>query len=130
MNKPLLMSRRQSSACFNHQPRCFASRVSTIFLQLVSDAPPVNDFHDQVWEAVVLGNFVNRHRIGVQEDHFGNLDIERLDGAFDWFVEEEGVNGQDQAVEKVCDVLFRARAGLAGMASGTSSKPKGVINER
>ena len=74
-----------------------------------------------------LRALVNRYRLGVQEDHFSNLDIPRLNLAFNWFVNEEGIKGQDHAIQKVCNVLFRARAGLAGMASGTASKPKGVL---
>ena len=70
---------------------------------------------------------VNRHRLGIQEDYWGSLSIERLSKAHEWFVEEEGVIGQDQAVARTCDVLCRARAGLSGMASGTASKPKGVL---
>ena len=74
-----------------------------------------------------LRALVNRYRLGVQDDHFASLDIIRLNSAFDWFVNEEGIKGQDHAIRKVCSVLNRARAGLAGMASGTASKPKGVL---
>jgi hypothetical protein len=74
-----------------------------------------------------LRALVNRYRLGVQEDHFSNLDIPKLNGAFKWFVNEEGIKGQDHVIQKVCNVLCRARAGLAGMASGTASKPKGVL---
>ena len=70
---------------------------------------------------------INRYRLGVQEDYFASLDIEKLNNAFRWFTEEEGIKGQNHAIEKVCATLFRARAGLAGMASGTSGKPKGVL---
>ena len=69
---------------------------------------------------------INRYRLGVQEDYFASLDIEKLNGAFRWFTQEEGIKGQDHAIQKVCRTLFRARAGLAGMASGSSGKPKGV----
>ena len=70
---------------------------------------------------------LNRYRLGVQEDYFASLDIEKLNRAFHWFKEEEGIKGQDHAIQKVCRTLYRARAGLAGMASGTSGKPKGVL---
>lgn len=70
---------------------------------------------------------VNGYRVGIQKDHWGELDIKRLDGAFDWFTRIEGVKGQDEAVKKVVSVLCRARAGLSGIASGTTSKPKGVL---
>jgi ATP-dependent Clp protease ATP-binding subunit ClpA len=70
---------------------------------------------------------VNRYRIGEQEDYWGSLSIEKLDGAFHWFAQTEGVKGQDEAVRKVTEVLCLARAGLSGMASGTTAKPKGVL---
>jgi ATP-dependent Clp protease ATP-binding subunit ClpA len=37
------------------------------------------------------------------------------------------VKGQDEAIQKVAEMLFIARSGLAGVASGTESKPKGVL---
>jgi ATP-dependent Clp protease ATP-binding subunit ClpA len=70
---------------------------------------------------------VNKYRIGEQEDHWGTLSIERLNGGLKWFREVEGVKGQDEAIRKVVDMLCLARAGLSGVASGTASKPKGVL---
>jgi ATP-dependent Clp protease ATP-binding subunit ClpA len=70
---------------------------------------------------------VNKYRIGEQEDHWGTLSIERLNTALRWFVEQEGVKGQEEAIRKVVDTLCLARAGLSGLASGTISKPKGVL---
>jgi len=70
---------------------------------------------------------INEHKIGVGEDYWGNLDLEKINGAFEWFVEEEGVKGQDYAVRRVINVLLMARSGLAGIASGNTAKPKGVL---
>ncbi len=74
-----------------------------------------------------IRRIINKYRIGEQEDYWGNLDIEKLNSAPRWFVEEGGVEGQDEAVKSVVDTLTMARAGLSGMASGTLSKPKGVL---
>ncbi|MCS6860697.1 MAG: AAA family ATPase [Abditibacteriales bacterium] len=74
-----------------------------------------------------IRSLVNRYRIGVQQDYWGSLSIEKLDRAFHWFTQTEGVKGQDEAVRKVTEVLCLARAGLSGMASGTTTKPKGVL---
>jgi len=79
-----------------------------------------------------LGNkeikqLINKYRIGEQEDYWGKLDIEKINDAFDWFTGDNGVKGQDEAVRQVIDTLTLARAGLSGMASGTASKPKGVL---
>jgi ATP-dependent Clp protease ATP-binding subunit ClpA len=70
---------------------------------------------------------INKYRIGEQQDYWGSLDIEKLNTASKWFIEEEGVKGQDDAVRKVVEIMTLARAGLSGMASGTLSKPKGVL---
>ena len=74
-----------------------------------------------------IRRLVNRYRIGEQEDYWGSLSIEKLDGACDWLTRTEGIKGQDQAVQKVVEVLAMARAGMSGIASGTTSKPKGVL---
>ncbi|BCM94144.1 chaperone protein ClpB 1 [Abditibacteriota bacterium] len=74
-----------------------------------------------------IRRIINGYRVGIQKDYWSELSIEKLDGAFDWFVENGGVRGQDEAIRRVVDVLCRARAGLSGVASGTASKPKGVL---
>lgn len=78
-------------------------------------------------DANEIRRIVNRYRIGEQEDYWNSLSIEKLDGAYDWFTDTEGVKGQDQAVNKVAEVLAVARAGLSGLASGTTAKPKGTL---
>jgi len=74
-----------------------------------------------------INQLINKYRIGEQEDYWGKLDIGKIDGAFDWFTDEKGVKGQNEAVQRVIDTLTLARAGLSGMSSGTPSKPKGVL---
>ena len=74
-----------------------------------------------------IQRLVNKYRVGEQEDYWGQLSIERIRRAYDYFVEDEGVKGQDEAVAKVIDTLTLARAGLSGVASGTSAKPRGVL---
>lgn len=70
---------------------------------------------------------INKYRIGAKEDYWGSIDIEKIKGAFTWFTEDQGVKGQDEAVRRVIDVLLMARSGLSGIASGVTSKPKGVL---
>jgi ATP-dependent Clp protease ATP-binding subunit ClpA len=74
-----------------------------------------------------IRRLINKYRIGEQEDYWGSLDIDKLENASDWFVEKQGVKGQDDAVQRVIDTLYLARAGLSGMASGTASKPRGIL---
>jgi len=70
---------------------------------------------------------VNKYRIGEQEDHWGALSVEKLRDAVHWFVEVEGVKGQDEAITKVRDTLVLARAGGGGTGTGLASKPRGVL---
>jgi len=74
-----------------------------------------------------IRRLVNKYRIGEQEDHWGSLRVERLRKALHWFVEDEGIKGQTEAIAKVQNMLVLARAGVAGTASGTASKPRGVL---
>lgn len=74
-----------------------------------------------------LRRLLNQYRFGEQKDYFGQLSIDKIDGAVDWFHQEEAVKGQREGIEKVREVLTLARAGLAGVSSGTGTKPKGVL---
>lgn len=74
-----------------------------------------------------IRKLVNKYRVGEQQDYWGNLDLDKLSDAKSWFIDVEGVKGQDDAVRKVVDIMTLARAGLSGIASGTLSKPKGVL---
>jgi hypothetical protein len=74
-----------------------------------------------------LRSLVNLHRVGVEQDHWGEISLEKLDTALDWFVNREGVKGQNEAIEKIMDALIVARAGLSGLASGARAKPRGVF---
>lgn len=79
------------------------------------------------WSSREVRRLVNKYRIGEQEDHWGQLSIEKLNDAPRWFIQQEGVKGQDEAIRKVIDMLCLARAGLSGVSSGTATKPKGVL---
>jgi ATP-dependent Clp protease ATP-binding subunit ClpA len=74
-----------------------------------------------------IKKIINKYRLGEQEDHWGKLDLERIDGAKNWFIKEGGIKGQDDAVDKIIDTVTMARAGFSGMSSDTTSKPKGVL---
>lgn len=70
---------------------------------------------------------INKYKIGVKEDFWGGISLDKLDNAFEWFVRTECIKGQDDAVRKVIDMLIMARSGLAGISSGSTTKPKGVL---
>ena len=61
------------------------------------------------------------------EDPWTFLSLEKIDRAVFWFRHEEGVKGQDEAIEILRDELYMARARLSGAESGISSRPKMVL---
>src|SRR5262249_48937690 len=61
------------------------------------------------------------------EDPWTHLTLAKIDRALFWFSCEEGVKGQDEAIEVLRDELYMARARLSGAASGISTKPKIVL---
>src|SRR6185295_16724510 len=61
------------------------------------------------------------------DDPWTFLTLDKIDRAIYWFSCEEGVKGQDEAIEVLRDELYMARARLSGAASGISTKPKMVL---
>src|SRR4051812_16554178 len=61
------------------------------------------------------------------DDPWTFLSLDKIDRALYWFSCEEGVKGQDEAIEVLRDELYMARARLSGAASGISTKPKMVL---
>ncbi|HZE96059.1 MAG TPA: AAA family ATPase [Planctomycetota bacterium] len=61
------------------------------------------------------------------EDPWAHLSLAKIDRVLYWFSCEEGVKGQDEAIEVLRDELYMARARLSGAASGISTKPKIVL---
>ncbi|MFZ4398052.1 MAG: AAA family ATPase, partial [Kiritimatiellia bacterium] len=80
-----------------------------------------------------LRRLLNRYRFGEKKDFFGQLDVTQVDveNVVAWFQSNDkdkgGVKGQTEAVIRISQMLTIARAGLSGIASGTVSKPKGVL---
>lgn len=76
-----------------------------------------------------LRRLINKYRIGEQQDFWGAITLDALKRAFSTFIndEEYGVKGQNQAVQRVVDVITVAKAGLAGIASDSTAKPKGIL---
>ncbi len=73
---------------------------------------------------------INRYRLGSREDPWESLPLAGgakglLDTAEAWFLGR--VKGQDHAVRYLLKSLRKARAGLTGVASGQTAKPRGVF---
>ncbi len=76
-----------------------------------------------------MRRLINRYRVGEKQDYWGQLEVQRLESIPTIFVEEYGVKGQDEAIERVRDMLLVAKAGLTSIASDsdTAGKPKGML---
>jgi ATP-dependent Clp protease ATP-binding subunit ClpA len=61
------------------------------------------------------------------DDPWAHLSLAKIEHALYWFSCEEGVKGQDEAIEVLRDELYLARARLSGAASGGTSRPKIVL---
>lgn len=55
------------------------------------------------------------------------LSLDKIDRAIHWFRNEEGLKGQEEAIEILRDELYLARARLSGAESGTATRPKMVL---
>jgi ATP-dependent Clp protease ATP-binding subunit ClpA len=61
------------------------------------------------------------------DDPWAHLSLDKIERALFWFSCEEGVKGQDEAIEVLRDELYMARARLSSAASGGTSRPKIVL---
>jgi len=69
---------------------------------------------------------VRRYKIGVSEDPWARLDMEKIKNARTYI--EKRIKGQPQAITKTLDVIKRSVTGLSGAAhSKNSGKPRGVL---
>jgi len=75
------------------------------------------------WERLI-----SHFKFGTREDHYQRITPTQLDGAKAFFVEGEGVQGQDHAVGKTIRMLWMARTNLASLLhSGGSAAPRGCL---
>ena len=74
-----------------------------------------------------LERAVRIYKFGEETNPWGELGIARLREAKRILTEEEGIKGQDEAVEKVRTVLIRARADIQRTTGGNPGRPRGVL---
>jgi hypothetical protein len=70
---------------------------------------------------------VRRYRFGDETNYWSELSLDKLRHTYDFFVTQEGVQGQDEAVDKVQTVLIRARADIQRTTGGNPSRPRGAL---
>ena len=70
---------------------------------------------------------VRRYRFGKETNYWSELSLDKLRDAHGFFVTQEGVQGQDEAVDAVRRVLIRARADIQRTTGGNPSRPRGAL---
>jgi hypothetical protein len=70
---------------------------------------------------------VRHFKFGESRDPYKQIPFERLDGAGRFFIEEEGIKGQDEAVEKVIEMLWRARTNVGELLREGNNPPRGIL---
>ena len=69
---------------------------------------------------------IDSYKFGKKVDYWSQLDIDKVKQAENMI--KRRVIGQDEAVQKVVDLIIRAKMGMSGLQhSSSSSKPKGTL---
>lgn len=77
--------------------------------------------HD--WERII-----RLYKFGETKNFYQQITADRLNEARKFFVEEEGIKGQDQAVIKTINMLFKARTNVSALLrKGPSNTPRGTL---
>ncbi|MGH9856141.1 MAG: AAA family ATPase, partial [Blastocatellia bacterium] len=75
------------------------------------------------WERVI-----NLYKFGETRDRYQQITPKQLDEAFDTFTRQEGVQGQDYAVVKTVEMLWKARTNVSNLLrTGSSGAPRGWL---
>lgn len=70
---------------------------------------------------------VRTYKFGKATNYWDEVSLQKLDGAKDFFIEQEGVKGQDQAIKKVINIVMRAKADIHRKTGGNPRSPRGVL---
>ena len=96
---------------------------------------------EQIINSIGIGNFdlqkyeeaVRGYKFGEKKDYWQEITLEKLKSAGRFFLYETtdsgrgGIQGQDDAVRKVIEVLMNAVANIQSRTGGNPSRPKGVL---
>jgi ATP-dependent Clp protease ATP-binding subunit ClpB len=75
------------------------------------------------WERII-----RLYKFGEAKNFYQQITADRLNRAEEFFIQEEGIKGQDQAVRKAVKMLFKARTGVSALlSSGPSNAPRGTL---
>lgn len=96
---------------------------------------------EQIVNSIGIGNFdlqkyeeaVRGYKFGEKRDYWQEITLDKLKSAGKFFLYETtdsgrgGIQGQDDAVRKVIEVLMNAVANIQSRTGGNPSRPKGVL---
>lgn len=77
-----------------------------------------------------IKNFEDRvraYKFGEIKNYWDEVSLKKLDNAFNYFTQEEGIKGQDESISKVIKVVARARADIQRKTGGNPKAPRGVL---
>ncbi len=67
-------------------------------------------------------------KFGDAQDYYGRITLEKLGNAMRFFTVEEGIQGQDEAIGKVIQMIWKARTGVSNLLrTGSSMPPRGIL---
>lgn len=98
------------------------------FLEIEQIVNSIGKFDLQKYEEAVRG-----YKFGEKRDYWQEITLEKLKSAGRFFLYETtesgrgGIQGQDDAVRKVIEVLMNAVANIQNRTGGNPSRPKGVL---
>jgi ATP-dependent Clp protease ATP-binding subunit ClpA len=72
-----------------------------------------------------IGEAVRRYKLGVTEDPWKKLDLDKISNGREFI--EKRLKGQGQAVTKSLDIIKRAVTGITGASGSSSGRPKGML---
>jgi hypothetical protein len=75
------------------------------------------------WERVIA-----QFKFGESRNYYQQITVDQLSTASRFFIEQEGIKGQDLAVKKAIQMLWLARTNVASLLrTGPSNAPRGVL---
>lgn len=70
---------------------------------------------------------VRAYKFGEVKNYWEEVSLERLNNAFNYFTQKEGIKGQDEAISKVIKVIIRARVDIQRKTGGNPKCPRGIL---
>ncbi len=67
------------------------------------------------------------YKFGESKNYWEEVSLKKLNAAHDFFTKQEGIKGQDEAINRVIRVVVRARADIQRKTGGNPKTPRGKL---